>query len=327
MEAASILRYRLAVGHLSEPLPAGDLAAAAHSGLQDGSPRSGLLSLHARAGGVHRDAWRDPALAQVFGPRGAVYLVPSDDIAVFTLGVLPVDEQHAEKVHRDAADIRGLLAGTSMSQRELVERLSLSDRDVRWAGTTGTLTAVWDTTDTVVGEAPPPEMDVMDARRELARRFFRYLGPASVDDLQWFLATSKRAARRLVDDLGEELVGVNGLLVHRTTAPLLEAATPPPPLLLLPPDDPALNRRTTRRLVSVEAARRMFPKAPPPGVVLADGEPIGTWRRRSRHVTVHPWVPLSGDQVRLAGEIVAGFPLPGDDEPRFTIEPVGELVL
>lgn len=323
MDPASILRYRLAANHLSSPLREGSLAAAAHVGLQDGSPWSGLLSLHARAGGVHAGSWRDPTLVQVFGPRGAVYLVPTDDIAIFTLGVFPVAARHAEKVRRDADDIRRLLAGGSLSQSSIVEQLPhLGGRDVRYAGTTGTLTAVWDTTTTIVSEVPPPEMDVSDARRELARRFFRYLGPASVDDLQWFMGTSKRAAVELIEDLGDELAEVNGFLVTAATSGLFESVAPPPPLLLLPPDDPALNRRTTRRLVPDEAARLMFHKSPPPGIIVADGKPIGTWRRRSRHVRLHPWQPISDEQVQLAERLVAGFPLPGSDKPRVTIDPV-----
>lgn len=63
---------------------------AARAGLQDSSPRSALLSLHARVEGIQPDAWRDPILAQVFGPRGAIYVVPRSDVGVFTLGLLPM---------------------------------------------------------------------------------------------------------------------------------------------------------------------------------------------------------------------------------------------
>lgn len=72
--------------HLDRRLPAGSHVAAAFGGLQDSAPRAGLLSLHARMEGVTPDAWEHPDLAQVWGPRGAVYLIPRDAIAAFTVG-------------------------------------------------------------------------------------------------------------------------------------------------------------------------------------------------------------------------------------------------
>jgi DNA glycosylase AlkZ-like len=329
MDAASILRYRLAVNHLSGGrLPGDRLAVAAGAGLQDGSPWSGLLSLHARVEGVETNSWRDPSLAQVFGPRGAVYLVPRSDIAVFTLGVFPVDERHAEQVRRAADAIAAVLDGDALSQREVMRRLPhLTGRTVRWAGTTGTLLPVWDTTDTIVSTAPAPPMDANDARRELARRFFRYLGPATIEDLAWFVPTSKAAAKDVIDELDSELVRLGGgRLVTAETAAMLDEPPEPDRLLLLPPEDAALNRRTSRTLVPEEVAWRLWPKAPPPGIVVADGKPVGAWRRRSRHVTLRPLVRLSGEQQRLAADLVEALPLPGSDRPRLTIEAVQQPV-
>lgn len=77
---------RLHAMHLAVRLPAGSFPEAAHAGLQDSAPRAGLLSLHARVEGITPDAWEDRSLAQVWGPRGAVYLVPADAIAAFTIG-------------------------------------------------------------------------------------------------------------------------------------------------------------------------------------------------------------------------------------------------
>jgi hypothetical protein len=74
------LGYRLRINNLVGPrLLRTALADAAHSGLQDGSPRSGLLSLAARVDDVEPDDWQHPDLVQVFGPRGAVYLVLRQD--------------------------------------------------------------------------------------------------------------------------------------------------------------------------------------------------------------------------------------------------------
>jgi len=75
---------------------------AARAGLQDSSPRSALLSLHARVEGIQPDAWRDPILAQVFGPRGAIYVVPRSDVGVFTLGLLPRSGDRMERINENA---------------------------------------------------------------------------------------------------------------------------------------------------------------------------------------------------------------------------------
>src|SRR5262249_45136516 len=85
VEGERLLRFRAWAGGLAERRSAGDLIGAAWGGLQDTAPRSALLSLHARAAGVGPDSWADERLAQVWGPRLAVYLVPWNDYGVFTV--------------------------------------------------------------------------------------------------------------------------------------------------------------------------------------------------------------------------------------------------
>lgn len=135
--------------HLAERLPAGSFAPAAHAGLQDSAPRAGLLSLHARVHGITPDAWEHPSLAQVWGPRGAVYLIPADAIAAFTIGrgdaprprsvirwdartteVLPVDlpDVAPEEARRDLA--RRFVAWFGDAQRARFAGWSGLDDDV-----------------------------------------------------------------------------------------------------------------------------------------------------------------------------------------------------
>ena len=52
-------------------------------------PRAALLSIHARVDGTQPTAWEDPSLVQVWGPRFSAYVVPADDLALFTLARLP----------------------------------------------------------------------------------------------------------------------------------------------------------------------------------------------------------------------------------------------
>src|SRR5438128_4887672 len=84
-----VLAFRQRATYLHRRLPPRRLVEAAFAGLQDSSPRSAVLALHARVKDVLPSAWRDPRFVQVWGPRGAVYVVPAQDVAVFTLGRLP----------------------------------------------------------------------------------------------------------------------------------------------------------------------------------------------------------------------------------------------
>ena len=87
-----ILGFRRRVQLLDERLPSGgdSLRRAAWAGLQDSVPRSALHSLHARVEDVAPDAWEDPALVQVWGPRYTAFVVPADAHAAFTLARLPL---------------------------------------------------------------------------------------------------------------------------------------------------------------------------------------------------------------------------------------------
>ena len=88
-----ILGHRRRVGGLDErrPLGATSLRRAAWAGLQDSMPRAALLSIHARVSGAGPDAWADPSLVQVWGPRFSVFVVPAEDAALFTIGRYPDD--------------------------------------------------------------------------------------------------------------------------------------------------------------------------------------------------------------------------------------------
>src|SRR5437667_12570079 len=85
----NVLAFRQRATHLDRRLPPGRLTEAAFAGLQDSAPRSAVLALHARVRDVSPSAWKDSRFVQVWGPRGAVYVVPGHDVAVFTLGRLP----------------------------------------------------------------------------------------------------------------------------------------------------------------------------------------------------------------------------------------------
>ncbi|MDJ0953715.1 MAG: crosslink repair DNA glycosylase YcaQ family protein [Acidimicrobiia bacterium] len=312
------LAYRLRANHLSgERLPAGSLALAAASGLQDGSPRSALLSLAARVDGVGVDDWRAEGLAQVFGPRGAIYVVPESDIGVFTRGLLPRDPDRIARLEEIAARAHAVLAGGSLRQTDLLERLpGVDGRELRWAATLGTLVPVWDTVDTIVHAAPEPKIGLEEARLELTRRFFRYLGPAQVTDLQRWLAGSRADAAATVAALGDEVLEVavagRSCLALATSLPRADDGLDPDQVLLLPPDDVYISRMVKQLLVPDSSrARRLWPQAPPPGALIVGGEVCGTWRRRQGRVEITVWPEARvAERHRLRAEsIAAGWPL------------------
>src|SRR5713226_8729966 len=85
----NVLAFRQRATYLHRRLPPGRLLEAAFGGLQDSAPRSAVLALHARVRHVSPSAWKDPRFVQVWGPRGAVYVVPGHGVGVFTLGRFP----------------------------------------------------------------------------------------------------------------------------------------------------------------------------------------------------------------------------------------------
>src|SRR2546425_12081483 len=92
------LAFRQRATYLNTQLPIERLTEAAFAGLEDSSPRSAVLSLHARAENVSSSAWKDPRFVQVWGPRGAVYVLPKDEAAIFTIGFLPRDQVLGAKI-------------------------------------------------------------------------------------------------------------------------------------------------------------------------------------------------------------------------------------
>ena len=309
----SVRWYRLEANHLTTRLEPGAEVQAARSGLQDSSPRSAVLGLHARVAAVRPDAWEHPALAQVFGPRGAIYLVPRADIAVFTLGLLPRDPVRRAEIEADAERYCALAATATGPP---------NTRRARWAGATGRLLPRWDTRTTTIAAVSPPAADPEESRLELARRFLHAQGPATVAQLKWLtdgtLADAEATIAAIRDELTEvEVEGAARWLLAKDIDRLVQAGRPGG-VRLLPPDDPYLSRVDKELLVSDPACRRrLWPAAPAPGALLVDGDIVGTWRRRRRTVTVSPWAGLVSAPVAASVETeVATAPIAGAGPAR-----------
>src|SRR3989441_13040731 len=179
---AQVLAFRRRVGALDERLPPGrrSLRRAAWAGLQDSMPRAALLSIHARVEGTEPSTWEDPSLVQLWGPRYSAYVVPTRDLAVFSLGRLP-NEVGALRVAEDlAARVRDLLRGARLTYGEAGRALGEIPNRLRYAAPTGTVLIRWEgARQPTIWTVPRPEVDPRAARLELARRYLHVFGPTT----------------------------------------------------------------------------------------------------------------------------------------------------
>ena len=324
---AQVLRFRARASHLDEKLPAGSFAEAAWGGLQDSVPRAGVMSLHARVEGTQPDSWEDPSVVQIWFRGGADYIVPRADVGIFTLGCYPRDPDEARRLEALADDIHRVTAGETLRVGEVTERLRLTHpTHVRGVAVTGRAHIRWDASNIWLIPVERPDIDVNDARRELARRFLHWFAPATVAMLARFTGVKPREAKatwaEVESELAEVELGGDRRSVLATDLEALEPAEPIDGIRLLPYDDP-YTKFDKELLVADEALR--LRSVPPsgvspgylPGVVLIDGEIVGGWQRQQRKVRIHPFpeAKLSA-RVREAIEAEAlAFPIAGSSPP------------
>ena len=317
----SVLAFRLRANHLDRRLKDGSEPLAAIAGLQDSGPRAGVLSLHARVHGVTAASWELPDLAQVWGPRGAIYLVPRNDIAVFTLGQLPRDSGSQKLIEKAAASMKKILAGRTLRKAEVFSRLRSLNLGVDFipAGKTGSVLPRWDARDTLIRAVDAPDADIEECRIELARRFFHYLGPSTLMGLKRWAGVSQEDAQITFSSLSKELIAIevdsHNAWCLRSDADDLTKARAQSGVRLLPADDPYLNYRVAKEFLVPEHKFRLqlWPKAPPPGALLVNGMVTGTWRRNQWHIVIKPWRKKPSNNVAEAvAEELSRFPLHGD---------------
>jgi DNA glycosylase AlkZ-like len=99
VSAEQVVAFRVAAHNLHERLPKdGLIDAAGVCGVQDTPPGNAGVALAARVAGLTPAALEealldDRSLLRFLGPRGAAYVVPRDDAAVFGPGALAADEE------------------------------------------------------------------------------------------------------------------------------------------------------------------------------------------------------------------------------------------
>lgn len=118
-----VIARRMRAHGLGERVPVDRLAEVVGAcGVQDSPPGAALLALHARVEGLtpehlDRAITEDKVLVRTWAMRGAPFLVPSADAAVFTTGVLPPTERGREHL---VVGVRQALRSLGMGLDEAV---------------------------------------------------------------------------------------------------------------------------------------------------------------------------------------------------------------
>lgn len=321
---SQILAFRRRVGSLDERLPRGrrSLRRAAWAGLQDSVPRAALLSIHARVEGTGPETWEDPSLVQLWGPRFSAYVVAARDLAVFSRGRLPDDEGARRKAEELAARVHAFLDGARMPYAKVGRALGENPNHLRYAAPTGSVVMRWDgARQPIIWTVPPPEMDHLEARIELTRRYLHVFGPSTPDAFVKWAGISSQTATAAFDALRGSLTAVRtplgGSWILTDDVQAFHAAPGPvAPARLLPSGDAYFLVWGADRELLVndpDHRRALWTSRVWPGAVLVEGEIVGTWRRTQHTVRVQAWHRLSAAARDAVGSEAASLPLPGVD--------------
>src|SRR5215471_9456167 len=143
VSAEQAVAYRVAAHHLHERLPAGGLLdAAGVAGVQDTPPGHAPLSLAARVAKLTPDDIEvalhdDRSLVRMLSLRGAAYLVPRRDAALFGPGALAADEESLREQLMGcwgALDVHDMTAREALGEIIGVLAAVLSDAEPRTKG-------------------------------------------------------------------------------------------------------------------------------------------------------------------------------------------------
>jgi len=167
---------------------------------------------------------------------------------------------------------------------------------------------------TLAPMAPRPRASTTprpDAAREVALAYLVLHGPATPADVAGFVGTTRAtvAERMWPPGLAEVLVDGRPAFLPADCLSTLENPPEPTPVRLLPPLDPLVQGRDRDLLVPERALHKEIWKIlGNPGVVLADGEIVGTWRAKAAGrarlgLTIAPFHPLGpACRASVAGE-------------------------
>ncbi|CAN5573306.1 winged helix DNA-binding domain-containing protein [soil metagenome] len=321
-----VLAYRRRAGALDVRLPVGpdSLRRAAWAGLQDSMPRAALLSIHARVEDTQPDAWEDPSLVQLWGPRYNAYVVSGPDHAVFSLGRLP-EVGSRRKIGDELADrLESVLEGRRLPYGEVGRLLGKHARSLAYAAPTGRVLIRWDgARNPTVWTVPRPNLDPAEARLELARRYLHVFGPVTPESFAKWAGIRPPGGKATFNVLHAELTPVQtpigeGWILAADEPMVRSDPSPVAPARLLPSGDAYYLLWDTDRELLVpdpDLRAKLWTSRVWPGALLVGGEVAGTWRRANASLTVNPWRTLSAAERHAVEAEAAGLPLPGVAAP------------
>lgn len=315
-----ILAFRRGVQGLDTKLPPGgaSLQRAAWAGLQDSVPRSALHALHARVEGIGPQAWEDPALVQVWGPRYTAFVVPAGAHLPFTLGRMPERGRMRERARDLAARAKAHLDGRRLPVDQVAEGIGTNNA-IRYASLTGTVLIRWGgARQPLIWSLPDPEISPAMALRELVCRYLHVYGPSTVDAFVRWAGVEGTTAAAAFAAVGGELVAVRtpmgeGVLLAEDEPALRGARTETDAARLLPSGDPYyLQWGTDRAFLVPDAGRaaQLWTSRVWPGALLVGGEIAGIWRRAGAVVVATPWRRMSANERRAVEQEASTMPLP-----------------
>ena len=316
-----VLAYRRRVGALDERLPLGGpaLRQAAWAGLQDSMPRAAVLSLHARVAGIRPSTWESPGLVQLWGPRYSVFVVPAEDIAVFSLGTLTDAAKGRLKAYEVADRLEAALGGRAIPYGEAGALLGVHPNSLRYAAPTGRVLIRWEgARQPLVWTVPAPAVDPAEARLELARRYLHVYGPTTPEAFGTWSGLGAKPAAQVFGALAPALTPVTTpageAWILAADEPVARAESGPVALVRLLPSGDAfyLLQGRDRDLLVPDPGRRdtLWTSRVWPGAVLVAGEVAGTWRRADNVVAVRPWRTLAPAEREAVIAEAEALPLP-----------------
>jgi Winged helix DNA-binding domain len=348
--AAKVLGLRVHRHRLDRRAPAGSLVDVTRElcGVHAQLAASAELALWARVEGLRRDEVREAleqerTLVKTWAMRGTLHLLAADDLPLYVAVLGPrwddpggawlrgfgvTRKQYAAilegvprtlgarpKTREQLADALGELGGAKLREKLLSGWGALLKPSAR----RGDLCFGPNRGRNVTFVRPDRwlrgfrRLDQVEGLREVVRRFLAAYGPATGDDFTRWLGFRGAEGKRMLRELGDELVEVEvaGQAAWLLADDLarLKGASAPKSVRLLPAFDPyVVGFRPRSLLVDPEHEARIFrPQAWFSPVVLVGGRAVGIWERerRSARVEVHvqPFGRLSAATRRaLAAE-------------------------
>jgi hypothetical protein len=333
--------FRVSRHHLAERLDAAGTEAAAVVGLQDTPPGTAALALAARAEVAPQAL---DGLVLVPSIRGAPLAVARPDLAIFTAGLEPPDEEAARAVVGNAwKGLDGITAMEALDRVSEAVRDSLADgprpRDdfhqalrerlpeelLRWCkgcrshhvhpslwratGIRGVLAIVGREGRSAVFGPPPAAPALEDPGAELARRFLAAYGPARPKLFAGWAGLAPAHATALWERAGRlaavDLDGTEAWVLADDEAALGDERESDG-VRLLPNLDP-LHAGRDRELLVPDAGvrRRIWTVLGGPGTVLVGGEVAGLWRAAKKGRKLIVTVEPLGDLPSAATDALA----------------------